>query len=157
MTLSNSLKQEAEKIKKQYGSAKASMASPELEFDLPVKNGGLSRKISEHELSRYIEARTTEILQLVSREISRADIHQKLTYGIVFTGGGAQLSNFAALSEEILDIRSRIGVPKGISGAIDIASTPSYAAAIGLLFWPYDMQNSQEILKPFKGVTSEVF
>ena len=146
-------KQEAEEIKLKYGSAKASMASPELEFDLPVKNGGISRKISEHELSRYVEARMTEILQLISREISRADIQQKLIYGLVFTGGGAQLSNLAALSEEILSLRSRIGVPKGISGVTDVASTPYYAAAIGLLFWPLNFQDAQQIISPFGGVT----
>ena len=95
----------------------------------------------------------TEILQLISREISRADIHQKLTYGLVFTGGGSQLSNLAALSEEILSIRSRIGAPKGISGVTDVASTPYYAAAIGLLFWPLIFQDTQQILGPFNGVT----
>ena len=146
-------KQEAEEIKLKYGSAKASMASPELDFDLPVKNGGISRKISEHELSRYVEARMTEIFQLISREISRADIQQKLIYGLVFTGGGAQLPNLAALSEEILSIRSRIGVPKGISGVTDVASTPYYAAAIGLLFWPLYFKDAQQKLSPFDGVT----
>jgi|ETNmetMinimDraft_13_1059891.scaffolds.fasta_scaffold00008_5 cell division protein FtsA len=136
-------KKEAEEIKLKYASAKASMASPELEFELPVKNGGISRKISEHELSRYVEARMTEILNLISREISRADIHQKLTYGLVFTGGGAQLSNLAGLAEETLNIRARIGAPKGISGVVDVASTPHYAAAIGLIQWPLHYQDTQ--------------
>ena len=57
--------EEAEKIKKTYGSAKASMSSPELDFELPANNGELKRKISEHELSRYVEARMVEILQLL--------------------------------------------------------------------------------------------
>ena len=57
--------EEAEKIKKTYGSAKASMSSPELDFELPSNNGELKRKISEHELSRYVEARMVEILQLM--------------------------------------------------------------------------------------------
>ncbi|SVB47480.1 uncharacterized protein METZ01_LOCUS200334, partial [marine metagenome] len=76
---------EAEKIKKTYGSAKASMSSPDLEFEVPAKNGGLKRTISEHELSRYVEARTAEILQLVMREVAKADIKEKLTYGMVIT------------------------------------------------------------------------
>jgi len=66
--------EEAENIKRKYASAKSSMSSTELEFDLPVKNGGLARKVSEHELSRYVEARVIEILQLIAREIHRADI-----------------------------------------------------------------------------------
>jgi cell division protein FtsA len=61
----------------------------------------------------------------------------------VFTGGGAQLSNLAGLAEETLNIRARIGAPKGISGVVDVASTPRYAAAIGLIQWPLHYQDTQ--------------
>ncbi len=126
---------EAEEIKKTYASAKASMSSTELEFDLPVKNGGLARKVSEHELSRYVEARTQEILQLTAREIFRADIREQLTYGVVLTGGGAQLRNIVPLAQEILNMRVRLGIPKNISGAVEVASNPEHTSVIGLLSW----------------------
>ena len=126
---------EAEDIKKKYASAKASTSSTELEFDLPVKNGGLARKVSEHELSRYVEARAQEILQLIAREIQRADIREQLTYGVVLTGGGAQLRNIVPLAQEILKMRVRLGIPKNLSGAVDIASNPEHTAVIGLLHW----------------------
>jgi cell division protein FtsA len=128
-------KAEAEKIKVKYGSAKSSMASPDLEFEIPVKNGGISRKISEHELSRYIEARMMEILQLVAREIARADVQANLTYGLVLTGGGAELANIAVLAEEVIGVRTRIGKPKGIKDIVDITNSPKYAAVLGLLHW----------------------
>ena len=126
---------EAEKIKITYGSAKASMSSPDLEFEVPAKNGELKRKISEHELSRYVEARSTEILQLVMREVARADINDKLTYGMVITGGGAELKNLSGLAQETIGMPVRIGRPSNISGEVDIASGPSYASAIGLSQW----------------------
>ncbi len=126
---------EAEEIKRKYASAKASMSSTELEFDLPVKNGGLARKVSEHELSRYVEARAQEILQLIAREIFRADIRDHLTYGVVLTGGGAQLRNMVPLAQEILKMRVRLGIPKNISGAVDVASNPEHTTVIGLLYW----------------------
>ena len=126
---------EAEKIKKTYGSAKASMSSPDLEFEVPTKNGELKRNISEHELSRYVEARTAEILQLVMREIAKADINEKLTYGMVITGGGSELKNLSGLAQETIGMPVRIGKPNNISGEVDIASGPSYASAIGLSQW----------------------
>jgi cell division protein FtsA len=126
---------EAEEIKKKYASAKASMSSTELEFDLPVKNGGLTRRVSEHELSRYVEARAQEILQWIAREIHRADIREKLTFGVVLTGGGAQLRNLVPLAEEILNMRVRLGISKNISGAVDVASNPEHTSVIGLLHW----------------------
>ena len=136
-------KEDAEAIKLKYASAKASMASPELYFDLPVKPGEIKRQISEHEVSRYVEARMVELLQLIAREISRADIHDHLTYGLVLTGGGAKLKNLASLAEETLKLRVRIGLPKRISGEIDIASTSAHSSVIGLVQWPVFFDESQ--------------
>ena len=89
---------EAEKIKRTYASAKASMSSPDLEFDLPAENGNLKRKISENRLSQYVEARMVEILQLVMKEINRANISEQLTFGMILTGGGSQLKNLSSLA-----------------------------------------------------------
>ena len=141
---------EAEKIKKTYGSAKASMSSPDLEFEVPAKNGGLKRNISEHELSRYVEARTAEILQLVMREVAKADINEKLTYGMVITGGGSELKNLSGLAQETIGMPVRIGKPNNISGEVDIASGPSYASAIGLSQWR-KFGTDLNINKPGKG------
>ena len=82
---------EAEKIKIKYASAQSSMSSAKLEIDLPAQADQLQRSIPEQEVSRYVEARMQEIFQMIIREISRADIKDPLTYGIVMTGGGAQL------------------------------------------------------------------
>ena len=79
---------EAENIKRKYASAKASMSSPDLEFELPAQNGNLKRKVSENQLSQYVEARMAEIIQLIMKEISRTNLYDKLTFGMVLTGGG---------------------------------------------------------------------
>ena len=127
--------EDAEQIKLKYASAKASMSSTELEFDLPVKNGGIARKVSEHELSRYVEARMIELIQLIDREIARTDVSDQLTYGLVLTGGGAMLRNLVPLTQEKFNMPVRIGRPKNFSGAVDIASTADFTAAIGLTQW----------------------
>ena len=111
------------------------MSSPALDFELPAQNGQIKRKVSEHELSRYVEARMVEILQLTMREVSRADIKDKLTYGMVLTGGGSELKNLVGLAQETINMPVRIGKPNNISGAVDIASSPIYASAIGLAQW----------------------
>ncbi len=147
---------EAERIKLKYGSAKASMSSPELDFELPSKNGGLKRRVSEHELSRYVEARMVEILQLIMREVARADVQEKLTYGLVLTGGGAMLRNLVGLAQEMLNIPVRIGIPKNISGAAEVAASPTFATAIGLAQW-FTFGKDLSLLKPtVSPVTSAV-
>lgn len=129
-------KKNAEAIKVKYASAKAALASAELDFEIPDPGSRNKRKISEHELSRYAEARMVEIIQLVSREIAKADLREALTYGLVITGGGAELKNLAGLAEEILDQRVRIGLPAGLVGIMDFAQKPQYACAVGLALWP---------------------
>ena len=53
----------------------------------------------------------------------------------MLTGGGAQLRNMVPLAQEILKMRVRLGIPKNISGAVDVASNPEHTAVIGLLHW----------------------
>ena len=52
-----------------------------------------------------------EILQMIIKEISRADIKDPLTYGIVMTGGGAELRNISSLIEHNLNVKVRKGKP----------------------------------------------
>ena len=77
-----------------------------------------------------------EIFQMVIQEISRADIKDPLTYGIVVTGGGAELRNIISLAENSMGVKVRIGKPSKIDGTQDIADEPHYSTVMGLLLWP---------------------
>ncbi len=138
---------EAEMIKIKYASALSSMSSDKLNIDIS-SNNTLKRSISEKEVSRYVEARMQEILQLVIREISRADIKDPLTYGIVMTGGGAELRNILSLAENTLGVTVRVGTPIKIDGAQDIANAPHFATAMGLLLWPINANDHVRTQKP---------
>ncbi|MFQ6676450.1 MAG: cell division protein FtsA, partial [Fidelibacterota bacterium] len=124
---------EAEEIKIKYGSARADMASTDLEIELTHRPTEITRHVSEHEVSRYVEARMVEILQMTKREISRANVENPVTFGAVLTGGGALLKNVASLAEEILEGPVKIGIPRGLSGVVDVAASPIYSSAIGLI------------------------
>ena len=151
---------EAEIIKRKYASAKSSMSSSELEIDLPSKNGGLHRSIPEQEVSKYVEARMQEIFQMVIREISRADIKDPLTYGIVVTGGGAELRNIISLAENSMGVKVRKGTPINIDGAQDIADGPRHSTAMGLLLWPLHSTDHLNMQMPknrsFKGILEKI-
>ena len=151
---------EAEIIKRKYASAKSSMSSSELEIDLPSKNGGLHRSIPEQEVSKYVEARMQEIFQMVIREISRADIKDPLTYGIVVTGGGAELRNIISLAENSMGVKVRKGTPINIDGAQDIADGPRHSTAMGLLLWPLHSTDHLNMQMPknrsFKGLLEKI-
>ena len=78
---------------------------------------------------------------------------------MVITGGGSELKNLAGLAEETVNMPIRIGKPNNISGAVDIASGPSYASAIGLSQWKkfgneLNNQKSEEMF--FKGTLNKM-
>ena len=88
------------------------------------------------------------------REVARADINDKLTYGMVITGGGAELKNLSGLAQETIGMPVRIGKPSNISGEVDIASGPSYASAIGLSQWK-KFGSELNINEPGKGFVKD--
>ena len=129
-------KKEAEKIKINYASALSSMSSNQLDIKYHPNRESEEKTISEQEVSQYVEARMQEILQMIIKEISRADIKDPLTYGIVMTGGGAELRNISSLVEDNLNVKVRKGKPKKIDGALEIANSPQFTTVLGLLLWP---------------------
>ena len=50
------------------------MSSNELEIKYHPNKEAIAKTVSEQEVSEYVEARMQEILQMIIREISRADI-----------------------------------------------------------------------------------
>ena len=58
--------------------------------------------------------------------------NDRLSAGIVLTGGGAALEQIAPLAEEVFGLQVRIGVPQDVIAPATV-SDPSYATAIGLL------------------------
>ena len=137
--------EKAEEIKIKYASAKSSLSSEKLEFEVPLNEE--SQMISENELSQYVEARMEEIFQLAHNEIKRAGIDSNLTYGVVLTGGGAQLRNIIPLANELLNMPVRLGKPENyLSGNKDFADDPVHSTALGLLLWPL-LSNEQKTLQ----------
>ena len=139
---------EAEQIKMKYASAQSSMSSSKLDISLSSEDGKLKRSIPEQEISKYVEARMQEIFHLVIREISRADIKDPLTYGIVLTGGGAGLRNISKLAEHSIGVKVRKGKSLKIEGVQDIADESRYCTVLGLLLWPLYSNDHIRMQKP---------
>ena len=158
--------EEAEEIKIKYASAKASLSSSKLAIEIPSDNiCSSNNKISEHELSTYVEARMEEIFQLTQNEINRSGINNSLTYGAVLTGGGSQLRNIVTLAKELLEMPIRLGKPiVNIQGNKDFADKPIDSALLGLLLWPYHSNEHKPLNKTiiswieyFKQIIKEFF
>ncbi len=123
----------AEDIKCRYGSALVGLVSRDETIEVPSTGGRPPRVLSKLVLAEIIEPRVNEILNLIQRELIRADCDQFLTGGLVITGGAGNLSGIASAAEQIFNLPVRVGTPAGMGGLSDLVRGPEYATVVGLL------------------------
>jgi cell division protein FtsA len=125
----------AEELKLKYGIALSSLVSEDEEIIVPGVGGRAEKKVSRKELASIIQPRMEEIFELVKQEIWNNGFADKVPAGIVITGGASLLEGTAQLSEKILNLPSRIGVPINIEGLVDIVQSPLYSTGVGLVIF----------------------
>lgn len=130
--LKTSLEQ-AEDIKKTYGSSHPTALPEEPSFLVSPIGGHTTTEVSCETLRRIVQPRMEEIFSLVLEEIRRVDYTKKAGAGVVLTGGGALLRGIVPLAEEMLEMSARVGIPKGFSGLTELVSSPVFSNAVGLL------------------------
>ncbi|TES92697.1 MAG: cell division protein FtsA [Candidatus Cloacimonadota bacterium] len=126
---------QAEEIKRRYGVALSSLVDTNEMMEVPGVGGRKKREVSRQILASIIEPRMEEVFSLVEREIKRSGFDDRLTAGIVLTGGTAKMEGIAQLAERIFDLPVKVGIPKGIIGLTDAISDPIYASSIGLIVY----------------------
>jgi cell division protein FtsA len=127
------LQRQANDMKIQYGSCYSDLAENAL-LVIQGINGRGSREVSFKVLAGIIEARMEEIIEAVMFEIERSGYADKLSVGIVFTGGGAMIQHLDEL------VRSKTGMVVRIAKPIRVTDDSpkevrqcSYSTAVGLL------------------------
>ncbi|MFT5479768.1 MAG: cell division protein FtsA [bacterium] len=131
----NVMKNQAELLKTRFGSALADESTENEIVSIPGLRGREPKEISVKNLSMIVNARVSEILELVYYEIKSSGLEKKLVGGIVITGGGALLKNITQLAEYITCLDARIGFPNEhlAKGLVDEVKSPIYATAVGLV------------------------
>lgn len=123
-----------EKMKVKYGNAVAANVNEEAGISYNTAKG--KKVILQCNLAAAIEARVRDIADLVIEEIKCAGYDRKLPYGIVLTGGGANLEGIADAFTKHTGIDTRIGVPDMVvdEESTEMVDGPEYATIVGLLW-----------------------
>lgn len=124
---------EAEKIKRRHGCALVSLVPEEDMVEVHTVGGRKARMMGRQLVAEVLQARAEELCQIVLAEIRRSGLDQALNSGIVLTGGGAMLEGMVELGEQIFDLPVRLGAPSGVTGLVDVVSSPAHATAVGLV------------------------
>jgi len=155
--------QKAEELKREHGYAKFPATVEDEEITIAGIAGRQPQKTTRQGLSAIIEPRLEEILALCRNEIRKSEVSDKLTFGIVLTGGGILLRDIEEKAGEVFNADIKIGYPMHIGGLEDMAGTPEFATATGLLLYGLEYQNKYGMPKRpgglgalFKGVGSQI-
>lgn len=129
------IKKHAEEIKIKFGSAMKSENRDDEVVSIPGIRGRAPKEISFKNLAGIIEARMSEIFDLVNYEIQKVNSEHNLIAGIVLTGGGANMKHIQQLAEFKTGLDVRIGYPNEhlANETSEELASPMYSTGIGLV------------------------
>jgi cell division protein FtsA len=142
------LKRQAESLKITFGSALGDLAQEDKIVTIPGISGRDPKEISFKSLAYIIQSRMEEIIDAVMFEVDNSGVIDKLSAGIVFTGGGALLRHLPQLVKFRTGLDVRIGYPveQLAAESIEEVNQPMYSTSVGLLLKGYDNQQNQKDL-----------
>lgn len=118
---------EAEKIKIKHGHAFYDDASEEDVFNIPIIGSDQQQPCNQLMLSDIIEARMTEIFEMVLDELHRLGF-EDIPGGFVLTGGVVKMPGVLELAQYVFQNRVRAAEPNYIG-----VREPQYTTAVGLI------------------------
>lgn len=128
----------AEKVKLEYGSALVSEISKKDNINLSKLTEEEKGVIPRVQVAEIIEARLSEIFDLVNKELRKIDRQGLLPAGVVLLGGGAKIPSLVDLAKAGLKLPAQVGFPLELEGIVEEVDDPAFATAIGLVLWSID-------------------
>jgi len=133
----------AERIKLEHGSTSNSEDGRKKEMlDLSSAIGEEKFILPKKQLARVVDARTQELLDLVSAELKKVARNGMLPAGVVVSGGGANLPGLLPYIKDSLRLPVRLARPLHMDGVVDAAADPAFAVATGLVLWGVEQEAS---------------
>lgn len=129
------LERHVDSLKRKFGSAVAELAPENKMVSVKGRTAKETKDILLRNLAVVIESRARDIAEYVAQEIKDSGFGDKLAYGIVLTGGSAQLQHIDELFRRVTGMEVRIGSAEEAVAETskECAASPAYATAIGLL------------------------
>ncbi|MBC6428601.1 MAG: cell division protein FtsA [Cellvibrionales bacterium] len=123
----------ADDLKLQYACALASLTRPEETIQVPGVGDRAPREMSRQVLAEAVEQRYEELFGFVQKQLRSSGYEERLTAGVVLTGGSSRMEGAVELAEEVFHMPVRLGLPRDLRGLKDIVANPIYATGVGLL------------------------
>jgi cell division protein FtsA len=124
---------DAERVKERYGCAYEPMVDPDDVIELPSTVAQGQRHVAREVLAHIIHQRIDEIFYLVQQEIERAGYANRLSGGVVITGGAAAMEELRRWRPTFSGPVYGSGQPaENIVGLSDSVDAPRFRRSLGL-------------------------
>jgi cell division protein FtsA len=142
------LERHAEELKIKFGSALGDLAEDKKSVIIPGISGRDSKEISFKSLAYIIQSRMEEIIDAVMFEIENSEYADKLSAGIVITGGGALLRHLQQLYRFRTGMDVRIGYPNAhLAGSVaEDINQPMFATSVGLILKGFEFFDAKGVV-----------
>lgn len=130
-------RRQAETIKCESGSAIVESKMEGRRLALPAEVGFQGRSINQQSLQKVINARMTEVFEMIRDRLVEERVLNRIGAGVVLTGGGAHMKGVVQLAEEVFRLPCHVGRPRNVSGLAVATEGPEYAAAIGMVKYAF--------------------
>ncbi|PIP69100.1 cell division protein FtsA [Candidatus Nomurabacteria bacterium CG_4_9_14_0_2_um_filter_32_10] len=109
-----------------------------LENSERLKLGSMTEEFSKKKLDEIIEARLSDIFELIENHFKKIKRNELLPAGIVFIGGGANITSLEEFSKTALKLPSKIGSTEIFGNIKTKLRDPSWFTVLGLIMSPDD-------------------
>ncbi len=93
------------------------------------------KTVSKKLFEEIIEARMSEIFDLVLSQIEQSRNEARLPAGVVITGATALLPGITGIAKKVLGVPARVGYPNGLGGLVEELNNPAFSVAQGLIIY----------------------
>ncbi|SEF77866.1 cell division protein FtsA [Caloramator fervidus] len=132
---------DAEKIKRQYGVATASLIKNDDIIKINNIAGKGEKEIHIIDVAEIMEARIQEMLLLIKNELEKNNLLNALGAGIVITGGGLfNIKGIQDYAQSFFDVPIRFGYPNYIGVA-----NPMYSASAGIAMYVLKQKRASSV------------
>lgn len=145
------LEDQAEKLKREHGLAYVDLIQDDEIITVPGIAGRPPKEIKKSILSKIIQARMEEIIEIVAIEVKRSGYASEMSAGVVLTGGGSLLDGICPLANDVLGMDAKVGMPRGLTGGlVNEVKNPIYSTGVGLVLHAlqHNKQSGGQVMIP---------
>ncbi len=125
----------AEHIKLKYGNCNTKNINKSEKVKVTLEDGEVIEEVPKRYIAEIVNARVSEILHLVNKELSKIEKRGLLPAGVIFTGGGSKIRGLVDTAKDELELPAMLGYPLETQGITEGVNDMAFTTAIGLVKW----------------------